>query len=84
VSIPDDLAERTQHFVDDGTASSRNALIEHALVRFVQYLERQEIDLQCEAMKDDLSYRSLNERISEEFADSDWEAWVEGGERQTT
>ena len=59
---------------DEGT----NALIITALEQFLADLERQEIDHQFAMMAQDESYLALNEQISESFADSDWEAFVEG------
>lgn len=74
VTVPTDLINRSQHFIDDGKLPSRNALIVAALEHFLKELERQEIDRQFEAMAEDSSYTSLNEAIAEEFSESDWEA----------
>ncbi len=81
VTLPADLVQQTQRFVDDGVVPSRNALIVTALEHFLDELERQEIDREFAAMADDAAYIELSEDLAEEFADSDWEAYsVEEGE----
>jgi hypothetical protein len=77
LTLPVDLLERSQHFVDGGITPSRNALIIAALEQYLLELERQEIDRQFEAMADDDAYQAMNQQISEAFAESDWEALVE-------
>lgn len=62
--------------VDVGLARSRNALIVAALEHFVEHLERQVIDAQFAAMADDEAYHTLNLDLTDEFAESDWEALV--------
>jgi metal-responsive CopG/Arc/MetJ family transcriptional regulator len=79
VTLPADLAERSQHFVDEGLVPSRNALIVAAVERFLRELERLEIDRQFAAMADDHDYRQLNEELAESFAGSDWEALALSG-----
>ena len=74
VTIPIDLVERSQHFVDNGTLPNRNALIVAALEHFLNELERQEIDAQFEAMAEDDSYQEMNRQLAEDFVESDWEA----------
>ena len=74
VTLPVDLVKQSQRFVDDGTVPSRNALIVAALEHFLAELERQEIDRQFAALAKDAEYQELNERLAEEFADTDWEA----------
>ena len=78
LTLPVDLVKRSQHFVDAGTIPSRNALIVTALEQFLQQLERQEIDRQFEAMAEDEAYHEINEQLVDEFAESDWDALVEG------
>lgn len=74
VTLPANLVERSQRFIEKGTVPSRNALIVAALEHFLIELERQEIDQQFATMAEDEAYRDLSVRMSEEFADSDWEA----------
>ena len=78
LTLPVDLIKRSQHFVDGGLIPSRNALIVAALEQYLLALERQEIDRQFEALADDDAYQAMNEKISESFAESDWDALVEG------
>ena len=78
LTIPVDLIKRSQHFVDGSHIPSRNALIVAALEQYLLELERQEIDRQFEALADDNAYQAMNEQISESFAESDWDALVEG------
>lgn len=78
LTLPADLNKRSQHFVESGIIPSRNALIIAALEKYLLELERQEIDRQFEAMADDDAYHAMNEQISESFAESDWDALVEG------
>ena len=77
LTLPIELLERSQHFVDGGIIPSRNALIIAALEQYLLELERQEIDRQFEAMADDDAYQAMNQQLSEAFAESDWEALVE-------
>lgn len=79
LTLPVDLVKRSQHFIDGGTIPSRNALIVTALERFLLELERQEIDRQFEAMAEDETYRAINQQMADDFAESDWDAWLEGG-----
>ena len=78
LTLPADLNRRSQHFVDGGIIPSRSALIIAALEEYLLVLERREIDRQFEALADDDAYQVRNEQISESFAESDWEALVEG------
>jgi metal-responsive CopG/Arc/MetJ family transcriptional regulator len=78
LTLPADLNERSQRFVDSGLIPSRNALIVAALEQYLLDLERQEIDYQFEAMAEDDAYRAMEERIAESFVANDWGALVEG------
>jgi len=49
-----------------------------ALEQFLRELEEQEIDQQFEAMAEDQAYQTMNEQLSEAFAESDWDALTEG------
>ena len=78
LTLPIDLVKRSEHFVNGGTIPSRNALIVAALERFLLELERQEIDRQFEAMARDEPYQAMNQKLADDFGESDWDAWVEG------
>ncbi len=73
ITVPLDLINRSQHFIESGEVPNRNALIVTALEQFLNELERREIDRQFAMMADDESYLELNEQLSESFAESDWE-----------
>lgn len=77
ITVPLDLINRSQHFIESGEVPNRNALIVTALEQFLNELERQEIDRQFAMMADDESYLELNEQLSESFAESDWETLLE-------
>jgi metal-responsive CopG/Arc/MetJ family transcriptional regulator len=81
LTLPVELIERSQHFIDSGAIPSRNALIVAAVEQFLQELEQQEIDRQFEAMAEDQDYQTLNQQLSESFAESDWEALTEAETR---
>jgi metal-responsive CopG/Arc/MetJ family transcriptional regulator len=74
VTLPAHLVEWSQRFVEKGAVPSRNALVVAALEHFLRELERQEIDEQFAAMGDDEAYQELSVQVSEEFAESDWDA----------
>lgn len=76
VTLPTELAERSQRLVDAGLVPSRSALIVNALEKFLAELEQREIDRHFAAMADDEAYQTLNEEMAEAFAESDWEALV--------
>lgn len=78
VSLPVELAERSQHFVDVGKIPNRNTLIVTALEQLVIQLEEDEIDMQFAAIADDADYQELNRSMADSFAESDWEALAEG------
>lgn len=82
VTLPANLVKRSERFVEKGVIPSRNALIVAALEYFLAELEEREIDQAFAAMAEDKEYQLLDERLAEEFADSDWEALLsaeEGG-----
>ncbi len=78
VTIPTELISRSQKLIDNGVVPSRNAFIITAIEYFLSELERQEIDRQFEAMAVDKRYQALSESVEADFADSDWEALIEG------
>ena len=74
VTLPANLVEWCQRFIEKGTVPNRNALVVAALEHFLIELERQEIDKQFALMADDEAYQELNIQMSKDFAESDWEA----------
>jgi len=78
VTIPINLIERAQHFIDQGTMPNRNALIVTAMSQLLARLEQIEIDRQFDSMADDVDYLALNEQIADAFIESDWQALNDG------
>ena len=78
VTLPQELADRSQRFIGPDAIPSRNALILAALEYYLEELERVEIDEQFAQMEDDADYLALNEQIAESFNDADWESLAEG------
>ncbi|MCB0200251.1 MAG: CopG family transcriptional regulator [Anaerolineae bacterium] len=74
ITLPGDLLQRSQRFIEDGTVPNRTALIEVALEHMLDQLERDEIDRSFAAMANDAASLALHETIETEFAESDWEA----------
>jgi metal-responsive CopG/Arc/MetJ family transcriptional regulator len=74
VTLPSGLVDRSQHFVEQGIVPSRNALIIAAVERYLNELERVEIDHQFAPMQEDEDYQTLNDEITNAFAESDLEA----------
>ena len=78
VTLPANLLRRSQDLVDSGQVPNRNALIVAALEQFIADLEREAIDRQFAAMAEDTGYQAFQTEMAESFAESDWEAFVEG------
>jgi len=68
VTLPQELADRSQRFIGPDALPSRNALILAALEYYLTKLERAEIDEQFAQMADDVDYLALNEQIVESFS----------------
>lgn len=75
VTLPVELVQRSQRFIDDGTVPSRNALLVAALERLTRDLEQRAIDQEFAAMAGDMAYCDLQVAMVQEFDASDWEAW---------
>ncbi len=78
VTIPINLIERAQHFIEQGTMPNRNALIVTAMSQLLTRLEQLEIDRQFDVMANDTDYLALNEQVADAFAKSDWQALRDG------
>lgn len=74
VTIPTRLIQRSQRFLDLGIVPNRNAFVVAAMERFVEQLEREEIDRQFAEMAEDVEYQALDEEVVESFRFTDWEA----------
>ena len=75
VDIPKPLWERIRGVIDHHEIKSRNSLIIKALEKYLAEIEEELLDKEFARMADDEEYKSLNLRIAEEFAHSDWEAF---------
>ena len=64
--------------IREGKAASRNELIAVALRHELAALERAEIDAAFAEMGRDRNYQEEAQRIANEFAGSDWEAFRQG------
>ncbi|MCP5100079.1 MAG: CopG family transcriptional regulator [Chloroflexi bacterium] len=80
VTLPANLIQRSQHFIETGQVPNRNSLIIAALEQLLAAMEREEIDRQFAAMAQDSDYQKLQKNLAEEFVDSDWEALKESEE----
>jgi Arc/MetJ-type ribon-helix-helix transcriptional regulator len=76
VTLPAELVERAQEFVERGLLPNRSAAIAAALEYFLDEVERQEIDLAFGALAEDAAFRTMSEEVAESFAASDWEAFI--------
>lgn len=77
VTLPADLVQRSQRFIEDGTMPNRNALLVAALERLTRELEQRAIDQEFAIMASDAAYCDLQTAMVHEFDASDWEAWKE-------
>lgn len=76
VALPKELLEAADEAVTGGAARSRNELIARALRHELEALQRRLIDETFAGMADDPVYRREAEEVAEEFARSDWEAFL--------
>ena len=74
--LPRGLYEQAVHLLEASAskAGSLNDFIVQALQAYVGLWRRRQIDAEFAAMASDANYQKRAERISEEFATSDWEA----------
>lgn len=77
LSIPKPVYEEARAFVEkhEGAADSINALFVTAIAAYIRLLKRREIDAQFAAMAKDSDCQNRAKRVSEEFAQSDWDAF---------
>ncbi len=83
LSIPKPVYEEARSFVEkrEAPADSINALFVTAITTYVKLLRRKEVDAQFAAMAKDADYQKRAKLISDEFSQSDWEAF-ERAERE--
>jgi len=84
VRMPRPLYDEACQFVEKGfsPASSINDFFVSAISAYVKLLKRKREDLAYSRMAQDVNYQKEAMLISEEFANSDWEAF-EAVERET-
>jgi metal-responsive CopG/Arc/MetJ family transcriptional regulator len=73
VTLPEQLLIAINEAVEAGRAKSRNHLIANAVRHELAALKRLAIDEAFEAMSADQQYSQEAKKLSNEFADSDWE-----------
>jgi hypothetical protein len=77
VSLPKPVYEEARSFVDRqvSPADTINAFFVTAIMAYVKLLRRKQIDAKFAAMAEDSDYQKQAKLISEEFSQSDWEAF---------
>lgn len=78
VTLPEQLLKAADEAVDAGRAKSRTELIANALRHELAALKRLEIDNAFEGMSTDQQYQQEVRRVSDEFVESDWDAFRQG------
>ncbi|MFQ6030215.1 MAG: CopG family ribbon-helix-helix protein [Dehalococcoidia bacterium] len=74
LALPEELLRAADQAIKDGKARSRNELFVTALRHELAAMERAEIDAAFAEMGGGGQYQEEARKISEEFAQSDWEA----------
>jgi len=74
--LPRPLYEQAKAYVSKGetAAESINDFIIAAIQTYTRILKRRSIDAEFSRMADDANYQKESQLITEEFAQSDWEA----------
>ena len=77
VSLPESLYEEARSFVIKkvSPAESLNSFFVAAVHAYIKLIRRKQIDAKFAAMAEDSDYREEAKLISEEFSQSDWEAF---------
>lgn len=78
VALPEQLLKAINEAVEAGMAKSRNQLIANAVRHELAALKRLEIDEAFQAMAGDQELYQEARKLSDEFGDSDWEAFQQG------
>ena len=82
LTLPSDILQATDRAVREGKAKSRNEFVALALRRQLAALKRSEIDAAFAEMANDAEYQAEAIKISNDFADADWEAFKLGDFQQ--
>jgi hypothetical protein len=77
VSLPESLYEEARSFVNKkvSPAESLNSFFVAAVHAYVKLIRRKQIDAKFAAIAEDRDYQEEAKLISEEFSQSDWEAF---------
>ncbi len=77
VSLPESLYQEARSFVRNrvSPAGSVNSFFVAAISAYVKLIRRKQIDAKFSAMAEDCDYQNEAKLISEEFSQSDWEAF---------
>jgi len=77
LSLPERLYEEARSVVGTkvAPAASINGFFVSAIRAYVKLIQRKQIDAKFAGMSDDAAYQNEAGRISEEFSQSDWEAF---------
>lgn len=77
VSLPESLYEEARSFVNKkvSPAESLNSFFVAAVHAYVKLIRRKQIDARFAGMAEDSGYQEEARVISEEFSQSDWEAF---------
>jgi hypothetical protein len=77
ISLPEPVYEAARSLVNSHASpdASMNALFEAAVTAYLKQFKRKELDAQFAAMAGDPAYQGEVAAISEEFSQSDWEAF---------
>jgi hypothetical protein len=84
VSLSKPIYEEVRSFVDKNVspAETISGFFVSAIVAYLKLLKRRQIDAKFAAMAEDADYQKEAKLISEEFSQSDWEAF-ELAEKET-
>lgn len=77
VSLPEHVYEEARSLVEAkaSPAGSINGFFVSAIHAYVRLIKRRQIDATFAGMSEDKEYQKVAGRISEEFSQSDWEAF---------
>jgi hypothetical protein len=77
LSLPERLYEEARSVVGTkaAPAASINGFFVSAIRAYVKLIQRKQIDAKFAGMSEDAAYQNEAGRISEEFSQSDWEAF---------
>ena len=77
ISLPEPVYQAARSLVNSHASpgASMNGFFEAAVTAYLKQFKRKEIDEQFAAMANDAAYQGEAAAISEEFSQSDWEAF---------